>query len=82
MTYDKGWQDLVIDGGDRINSVCPTLGVRLTSKDLVQMYRQITGSDLHKTYLNISAVSYFLSPPVQHCPIRNGLSVNEQPFVS
>ena len=47
MTYDKGWQDLVIDGGDRINSVCPTLGVRLTSKNLVQMYRQITGSDLH-----------------------------------
>ena len=47
MKYDKGWPDLLIDGGDGINSVCPNEGVRLTSKDLVQMYSQITGSDLH-----------------------------------
>ena len=46
MKYDKGCPDLLIDGGDGINSVCPNEGVRLTSKDLVQMYREITGSDL------------------------------------
>ena len=48
MKCDKGCPDLVIEGGDGINSVCPTSGTwRLTSKDLVQMYRKITGSDLH-----------------------------------
>ena len=47
MKCDKGCSDLVIEGGDGINSVCPTSGVRLTSKDLVQMYRKITGTDLH-----------------------------------